>query len=288
MFKLADMVKAPILGVPVILFTCLAGCARDDASHAPEGAEFQYESAYISPLPDSAPTLKVATWGYDAPFNFRDEYGNAIGIDIDVIRAIGEEEGFKVEFYFEPFERLFGLVDTGRYDLTISNIAYRPERANLYGLSKPYVYNPLAIAQKKGEPIINNIYALAGKRVAVVSGTSSQDLVTAAVGAKAIYPTSSDYLSMEAVLQGHADVIVTDLANFKAVTKDYPEYQWQITPIQKENEMAAYSVILTAKKNTELLAKINDGIDKLEKSGKLEQIKQKWFEQKSANTETNP
>ena len=42
--------------------------------------------------------IKVATTGVQPPFSYLDEKGNLIGMDIEIIKAIGEVQGFDIKW----------------------------------------------------------------------------------------------------------------------------------------------------------------------------------------------
>ena len=49
------------------------------------------------------------------------------GTDVDSIRAIGEEQGFKVEFYKETWQDMFDSVETGKNrNSLVRTEQYRP------------------------------------------------------------------------------------------------------------------------------------------------------------------
>ena len=71
----------------------LFGCSNDKpvSQEAVVTKESKIKEDFVSKLPDTAPTLKVALTGDFPPFSFQDDYGNLQGVDVDSIRAIGEE-----------------------------------------------------------------------------------------------------------------------------------------------------------------------------------------------------
>ena len=105
--------------LPVILSVGLFGCGESSTQENTSTPVTENKDSFVSELPDTAPTLKVATTGTMPPFSFQDDYDNMQGIDIDSIRAIGEEQGFKVEFYKETWQNMFDSVASGGRDIAI-------------------------------------------------------------------------------------------------------------------------------------------------------------------------
>lgn len=121
--------------LPMVLSVGLFGCgnsATQENANATGTPATESKDSFVSNLPDTAPILKVAMTGDLPPFSFQDDYGNMQGTDVDSIRAIGEEQGFKVEFYKETWQDMFDSVESGKRDLAISGISYKEDRAVRY------------------------------------------------------------------------------------------------------------------------------------------------------------
>lgn len=256
----------------------LMGCGNN-APNAVAPADFAdiTHDTYVSPLPANAPVIKVATEGHMSPYSFLDPYGNFMGIDIEVIRAIGEEEGFKVEFYQEPWDKLFGSVTSGQRDLAISGIGYRADRVTKYGISDAYLISPSAIMYKKDSGFsIHSVNDLVGKRVAALEGTKQIDNLKQ-FGVTDIVPTATAFLMFEALMQDKVDAIIDDEAILRGVALNYPENPILVTAYEDINDPISTQVIMTDKNNTELLHKINQGIAKIKANGKLKAIEEKYL-----------
>ena len=64
-------------------------------------------------------TYVIATDTTFAPFEYRDG-GDLVGIDMDLIRAIAEEEGFSVEIQSLGFNAALQAVSSGTADMAIA------------------------------------------------------------------------------------------------------------------------------------------------------------------------
>lgn len=255
----------------------LAGCGANQSGETTQNVVEQVNQQYVSPLPDSAPVVKVATTGTMPPFSYQDEYGNMMGIDIEVIRAIGEEEGFKVEFYQDTWANLFPSVVAGQRDLAISGISYNDERNGRYGLSDSYLINPSAVMYKDVNMQVNGLPSLRGKRVAAMTGSKQEEQMQAVGGYSELISEPSTFLLFEALMQGRADAVLQDEPLLRYTAANYREYQLKITPYEDPNAPGSQQVVLLAKQNTELLNKVNSGIAKLKSSGKLKAIEDKYL-----------
>ncbi len=235
---------------------------------------------YVSPLPDDAPVYKVATTGTQPPFTFKNEAGLLQGIDIDSIRAIGELEGFKVEFYQEPWKKLFTTVEQGKRDLAISSISYSDERAKKYTLSKPYLFVPPAIVYKKSKFNIKGLSDLEGLNFGALDGSIQIEDVKSSVKDITIVPSKTMYLAYTNLVRDETDVVAGDMQELQYRAIEYPDYEFTVVPYRTEEEPSAHFVIMMNKDNVELAKKVNDGIDKLKAQGKFDDIEAKWLKKK--------
>ena len=62
------------------------------------------------------------------PGNIKDENGNFVGIDMDIMREIGKRMGVEVEFQDLGFDALVTAVQEGKVDAAIAAMASTAER----------------------------------------------------------------------------------------------------------------------------------------------------------------
>lgn len=272
--------------LPVVLSVGIFGCSNSSTpeSTAAENTPAEGQKEFVSSLPDSAPVVKVATTGTTPPFSFQDDYGNMQGIDIDSIRAIGEEQGFKVEFYKETWQNLFDSVESGSRDLGIAGISYKEDRAVKYGLSTPYFFNPAAIMYIKDGLNVNSLEDLQGMNVEAVEGTKQEDQLKAMGGYSSLTTKTTPFLMYEDLVQGKVDAILHDLPILQYTAKNYPEYDVKIVPYEGQDNPAAQQVILMAKGNSKLINQVNDGIAKLKANGTFKEIETRWLGETASPT----
>ncbi len=248
------------------------------ANQAKEGSAANQE--YVSPLPDDAPVYKVATTGKQLPFTFKNESGLLQGIDIDIIRAIGELEGFKVEFYQEPWNGLFATVKQGERDLAVSSISYTDERAGKYTLSKPYMFVPSAIVYKKSKFNIKGLNDLEGLKVGALEGSIQIEEVKSNVKDITVIPAKSMYLTYTQLLRDETDAVISDMQELQYRSTEYPDYEFEFVSYGSEDDPSSHFVMMINPNDAELKEKVNDGIDKLKAQGKFDEIQAKWLKKK--------
>ena len=262
--------------VSIGLFGC-GGSSTQESINATATTATENKDNFVSKLPATAPVMKVATTGTTPPFSFQDDYGNMQGIDVDVIRAIGEEQGFKVEFYKETFQNMFDSVESGSRDMALAGISYKDERAMKYGLSKPYFFNPSAIMYANKNLKINNLEDLQGMHVGGMENGKSVDQIKAVGTYGELSTRETAFLLYEDLMQGKVDAILHDLPIWQYTAKNHPEYKVTIVPYEGEDVPEAQQVIMMAKGNTKLIKTVNEGITKLKAKGTFKEIEEQWL-----------
>ena len=99
---------------------------------------------------DAKPCELRVGWEPYAPYTFADEDGRATGADIDLIKAIAEEIGCKLEFAELPWARILREVENGTLDVSTST-SWTPERIEWALFSEPYRETDMAIYVRRGE-----------------------------------------------------------------------------------------------------------------------------------------
>ena len=86
-------------------------------------------------------TLRVGTEGTYAPFTFHNKKDQLTGYDIDVIKAVAKEEGYKLKFNETSWDSMFAGLDAKRFDVIANQVGINKERKEKYKFSNPYTYS---------------------------------------------------------------------------------------------------------------------------------------------------
>ena len=218
--------------------------------------------------------LKVGTNADFAPFEFQDENGKEYqGFDMDLIRAIGEEMGYKVEISNIQFDGLIPAIQAGNIDVAITGMTINEERKQNVLFSDPYYKSGLSIIVAKDNNDIKTFQDLKGKKVAVQIGTTSAAEVNKIGGVEVKEFNSSADTFMELRAKG-----------VDAVVNDRPVNDYYILKSGETNVKALPELLTSedygisfAKNNTELQGKVNEALKKLHENGKYDEIFTKWF-----------
>jgi polar amino acid transport system substrate-binding protein len=106
-----------------------------------------------------------------------DDDKTPIGVEIDLAYLFGETLGLTVEPQVTSWENLFVGIDSGKYDAALSNVTVTEERKEKYDFAT-YRKDDVAFETKKGSSWkVNSGNDIAGKTIAVGSGTNQEKLL---------------------------------------------------------------------------------------------------------------
>ena len=105
------------------------------------------------------------------PFEFTDENNEFVGIDVDIIKAVAEDQGFKIDIQSLGWDAAVAAVQSGQADGLIAGASITDERkANGWIFSDSY-YDSSQIFAVAADSDIASFEDLKGKNVAVKNGT---------------------------------------------------------------------------------------------------------------------
>ena len=210
-------------------------------------------------------TYAVGTDTTFAPFEYR-ENGKMTGIDMELIRAIAQEEGFEVTIQSLGFNAALQALSSNQVDVVIAGMSITDERKATYDFSNPYFQSGIQMAIAENNDSITSYKDLDGKTV-VAEGESYAKQHASEYGYTV---TSVDQSSTmyEMVKSGNAD----------AVFDDYPVLAYGVSQnnglkiVTPKVPHGEYGMAVNKGKNADLLAAIDDGLNKLIASGEYETI----------------
>lgn len=224
-----------------------------------------------------AETYKVGTHPTFAPFEFSDTEGNIIGFDLDVIKAIAKVNGDEIKVESMPFDGLIPSLLTGNLDMIISGMTITDARKKRVDFSQGYYNSNLSILLKKEAAAnIKSADDLKGKTICVQIGTTGHAF------AETISPDNIKALNNEpdAILElsnGGCEAVINDRpVNLYYLQKSKLDTIVDFVDPKFKDQVDSFGIAVR-KGNTELVQKINSGLEKLAASGELDQIHLKWF-----------
>jgi polar amino acid transport system substrate-binding protein len=115
-------------------------------------------------------TLVVAMPLDFEPFNWLDEKNQPVGLDVDMIRAIGDRLGLKVDIQRMGFASMIPSVSGGRVDAAMSAMGILPARLSLVSFVR-YGHFSNGLVVRKGNPTNVRNDDACGHTISVEKGT---------------------------------------------------------------------------------------------------------------------
>lgn len=231
-----------------------------------------------------AAAQKTYTIGTDvtfAPFEFANQDNKYVGIDLDLIKAIAKEEGFKVEIKPLGFNAAVQALEAKQIDGVIAGMSITPERKQKFLMSDPYYKSGVVMAVAKKSKI-KSLKDLRGKRVAIKTGTDSADYANS-IKQKYGFTT----VTFDDSNNMYQDVIT---GNSAACFEDQPVMQYGINNgmalklVGKPAREGSYG-FAASKNNQALISKFNTGLKKLRANGQYDKIIEHYLGNGSAESQ---
>ncbi|GAA2028769.1 amino acid ABC transporter substrate-binding protein/permease [Yaniella flava] len=241
---------------------------------------FMAPAALADTAPDAeggAPDGEVYTIGTDttfAPFEFRDPSGELVGIDIDLMKAIAEDQGFRVEFQSMGFNAALQALTANQVDGVIAGAGITPERQEVYDFSDPYFTGESTIATLEDSGV-ESWADLEGESVAVKTGSLSEEWAQEMQEEYDFELNALDQTTtmVESVKSGHDLALVDDLPIIA-----YGIQQGSGLELVSEPEPTGdYGFMVNQGQNAELLEMFNTGLENLQESGEYDEILEEYI-----------
>ena len=267
--KMKKFSKALVAGVLATSMMLFAGCGGNDAAQD-ANADAENQEAVV---------LTVGTNAAFEPFEMMAEDGETIiGFDVDLINAIAADQGMEVEMVNMEFDGLVMAVQNGQIDASIAGMSITPERQEQVAFTAPYYDAGLNIAVAADNTDITSEADLAGKVVASQMGTTGAakalELQEAGVVAD-VKLLENINVCMLALGNGEVDAVIMDIPVNGAYVAAHPE----VAKIAAEFEVEVPEQfgIAVSLDNTELLDKLNAGLENVKADGTYDALIDKYF-----------
>ncbi len=209
------------------------------------------------------------------PMGFLNDKNELVGFDIDVAKAVFAKLGMEVEFLAIDWSAKEQELNTKKVDCLWNGYTITDARKEKVNFTDPYMKNAQVIVVTK-ESGYASLDDLAGKKLALQSGSSASDALDEAADFKASLAGTNEFTdNMKAFMDlesGMSDAVLIDqvVADYyiKANNKD-----WVIL----DEKLASEEYGIGFRKDDELRDKVNDTLKVLAADGTLAKISTEWF-----------
>jgi polar amino acid transport system substrate-binding protein len=174
------------IGVPALALLALAGCGSSSSSSSsstPPATTATTANTIDSSIAAQVPaaikskgTLTVAADASYAPNEFIASDGHTvIGMDADLMKALGEVMGLKVSVVNAKFETIIPGLAAGKYDIGASSFTDTKEREKTVDFVDYFSAGISFYAKVASPPPVKTVADLCGRSVSVEKGTTEQE-----------------------------------------------------------------------------------------------------------------
>ena len=209
------------------------------------------------------------------PFAYETPAKEIVGFDVDIIKAIAQKTGLTLKIVNTPFTGVFASLNNGDLDLIISGVTINDRRKQSYDFTAPYFEARQLIAVHKNSTV-KSLQDLAGRKVAVVTGSTGDDVASRAFG-----KTSANIRRFDTT-----PLIIAELAGYgvDAAIGDNGVIAYRVaeqTDLKTVNDPAfpqEYFGIVVKQGNTALRHTLNTGLAAIQSDGTYTRIYKQWFQ----------
>ena len=262
-----DLKKVLALVLITVMAACmLAACggSKQEAAPADDGAD-------AAPAEEAAHYVIATDKGF-SPFEFEDEKGNIVGIDMDILAAVAEDQGFTYDLHYIGWDAAIAECQAGQADGMIAGASITDERKENGWIFSDGYYDATQGMAVKSDSNIQTLDDLKGKTVVVKNGTMSDQYAT----------ELSDKIGFSVTR------VATSPDMYQQVTGGQAAACFDDTPILKysikageldmkfvegtENDPAAYGMAIFNSDKQDLIDKFNAGLANIKSNGKYDEI----------------
>ena len=219
----------------------------------------------------------VATDTVFRPFEYTNEKGKFVGIDVDILAAVAADQGFDYELRSLGWDAGVAAVQVGQADALIAGATIKQSRIDSGWIFSEGYYNATQTFVVAKNSKISGFADLKGKSVAVKNGTAGMDFANSLkdkYGYKVVVFEDSPTMYQD-VVNGNSAACVEDTPiiadNIKTAKLPLK------IPAGMESEGAPYGFAIMNKANQELLDMFNKGLANIKASGEYQKILDKYL-----------
>lgn len=269
-------VRAALAGLAALSLSTLAACANYSqpaaSAPAPSGGTSSSGAAVTLVSPGK---LSMCTHLSYKPFEFKDNSGNVVGFDVDLVDLIAKKLGVTTEIVDIEFEQITSgaVFAAKKCDAGAAAITITDERKQATGFSDPYFAATQALLVKS-DSTVTDLAGLKGQTLAVQAGTTGHDYAKKNADANGYTVKVFDDMpsGANAVLAGTVAAAINDNGVLYDFAKQNPT-----TKVATEFATGEHYGFNMAKDNTALLTVVNEVLKTAKSDGTYNDIYKKWF-----------
>lgn len=224
------------------------------------------------PLHASQPLVVGGDRDYP-PYEFINTDGKPDGFNVELTRAIADVMGMDVTFQLGGWSEMRNALQTGAVDL-LQGMSQSEAREKEVDFSLPHAMVNHAIFGRRDSPQINSFDQMNGKSVAVHNGGIMHDYLREKRFNGELYLTQTPADALRMVAAGKADYAIVAIVPGTYLIRELK--LTNLMPMVRNVATQRYGYAVK-KGNLTLLSQMNEGLAILRKTGRYNQIYNKWL-----------
>lgn len=215
------------------------------------------------------------------PFNFYDEDGTLVGLNVDLARAICTELNTACDIKVRPWGELLLALRRGEADAVIAAHAVTPQTLAEVDFTDRYFQTPGRFAARRGgEQAEITPETLESKRIGVAKGSPHEAFLRTFFRSSAIQAYESPDLARDALIQGQVDYIFDDgigLVFWLHGTASKRCCELKGGPYLEPKYFGDGIAIAVPKTDSQIRTLLNGALAKLRSNGRLDELVERYF-----------
>jgi polar amino acid transport system substrate-binding protein len=222
----------------------------------------------------ASPTTVVIGGDRDyPPYEFLDKDNKPAGYNVELTRAIADVMGMQVEFRFGGWSEMRNALMSGAVDV-LQGISYSDDRTKTISFSPPHTIINHAIFARRDTPPVSSVEGLRGKEIVVFQDGIMHDYLKSLGFSKNLVMTDTPADALRLLASGQHDYAVLAMLPGMYIIREHKLSN--LVPVAKSISTQRYCYGVK-KGNEELLARFNEGLAILKKTGRYQEIYDRWL-----------
>ena len=219
-----------------------------------------------------ADRLTIAIPSGFVPFMFQED-GEWTGFEIELWEAIAAENGWDYEYNTMNFSGIITALQTGRVDGAIAAITITSAREETMDFSHAYYDSGLMLMVRADNDAVRSIGDLAGKTLAVTTGTTSDDYASAHLPDTELRRFSRAEQAYLEVRAGRADAALHDTPNVRFYIETAGDSE--VRAVGENLEAQSYAMAFP--RGSELRNDFNISLLRMMEESRYADLYERWF-----------
>jgi len=211
------------------------------------------------------------------PFASVDPNGTMVGFEVDLASALGKKLAANPRLVnMDAGDALYDALAAKKVDAIIAGLTYYPDVTRDVAYSDPYFEAGPVLLAKAGRTDIGGARDLAGKKVAVETGSLGDDearLLQKEVSGMVVVPTDDVEQVISSVGDGSVDAAIVDRPEIPPGSMQTAGLRTVGPPLRSQPYMVA-----VRRTSVSLLLAINKNLEAMKADGALAAMERKWFQ----------